>query len=353
MTLTGGYDINSLLKVQTGSVEDYGYDRIVEIIQRETEVHNELTADMLATLTERTTERLSAWGAGLRGEMIEVDEYGRAPTQNQGTPGEVALPLRKYQYNLGWTNDWMLQATPADLARAFQAATSRDVLNIRRLLREAVFTSSNATVRDVFVDNVELTIRRFVNGDGSPIPIGPNGDDFDPTTHTHYLTTRNANLDEANVTTLVQHVVEHGHSNGLSIYINQAQESTLRGFSGFAPYMDARIIPASGDTVARGALDVTRIDNRAIGIIDGAEVFVKPWIPAGYLFAFASADTDKPLGMRVHNAPAMQGLRLAATLPDYPLFADVMENYCGFGAWTRTNGAVMQITNSGTYSDPD
>lgn len=246
----------------------------------------------------------------------------------------------------------MMQASPADLARIFQTRASRDVINIRRLLAEALFTASNRTVRDVFVDNKSLTVRALVNADGEPIPDGPNGETFDPDTHTHYNVTTGATLAATDVDALIKNVVEHGHSAGLVIYINQAQENAVRNLDGFAPYVDSRIITARDETVGRAPLDTTRIDNRAIGLIGGAEVHVKPWVPANYLFATASGDSAKPLRMRQHNVPAMQGLRIAATMPDYPLFAEVMENYYGFGAWERTNGAVLQITSDGTYTSP-
>jgi len=352
-TYTGGYDINSLLAVKTGiTVAELDQDQLAASINAEIEAHNNLTQDMLSVLAETTVERIGAWGNTMRGEMIEVDEYGRAPTQNQGQPGRLAWPLRKFQHNIGWTNDFFLQATPADLALVFNAARRADALGIRRGLREAVFNPINRTVRDVFVDKTELTVRALVNADGEPIPAGPNGEEFDPNAHTHYNVTSGSTLAESDVEALISHVVEHGHGTGLTIYINQAQEAAVRGLDGFAPYVDARIIPAMDSTVGRAPLDVTRVDNRAIGLIAGAEVLVKPWIPSGYLFAFAAGDPSKPLRMRLHDVPAMQGLRLAAQFRDYPLHADIMENYYGFGAYARTNGAVLQITSGSTYTAP-
>src|SRR5690625_4405137 len=199
-TYTGGYDINTLLTVKTGArVSDLDQEQLAQSINTEIEAHNNLTQDMLSVLAETTTQREGAWGGGMRGEMIEVDEYGRAPTQNQGLPGRLGWPLRKFQHNIGWTNDFFLQATPADLAQVFQAARRADALGIRRGLREAVFTPTNRTMRDVFVDKAEITVRALVNGDGEPIPVGPNGETFDVDTHTQYNVTAGATLADGDV----------------------------------------------------------------------------------------------------------------------------------------------------------
>src|SRR5690625_7334471 len=107
---TGGYDVNTLLTVRTGvTVADLDQEALADSIAAEIDAYNLVTQDMLSNLAETTVRRDGAWGGGMRGDMIEVDEYGVAPTQTQGLPGRLGWPLRKFQYNVGWTNDFMLQ----------------------------------------------------------------------------------------------------------------------------------------------------------------------------------------------------------------------------------------------------
>jgi hypothetical protein len=98
-------------------------------------------------------------------------------------------------------------------------------------------------------------------------------------------------------------------------------------------------------------LDISRLDNRAIGIFEGAEIQVKPWAIANYVFAWDAADPNKPLAYRQRTATALQGLRIAAENGDYPLYARQMEAEFGVGVWTRTNGSVLYFANA-TYADP-
>ena len=65
---------------------------------------------------------------------------------------------------------------------------------------------------------------------------------------------------------------------------------------------DPRIIKADNVQGARGTLDMSRLDNRAIGIFEGAEVWVKPWMIQNYCFAWDAASPNKPTSWYVFAA---------------------------------------------------
>jgi len=152
----------------------------------------------------------------------------------------------------------------------------------------------------------------------------------------------------------VDDVVEHDHGGALRIYINRAQETAVRALTSFAAYIEAGILPGITTDRANGTLDMSRLDNRAIGRFHGAEVWTKPWMPADYFFAFDASDAGKPLRMRVPKESQLQGLQLIADTELLPLHARHMEALFGFGAWTRTNGAVLYANagNGGVYTAP-
>lgn len=346
---TGVHSLSDLLAYKNTTVVDFGLERIAEIVQNEINAHNLLVEQMITELAEPTTERGGTSGASIEGQMVRVDEYARVPTQRGLKPANVAFPLEKFQFALGWTNDFFITRTPADLAIMTQRATRADLLNLQKEIKRALFLSGNYTFIDVFKDGASLNVKRLVNADGDVIPAGPNGESFDGATHTHYDAT--ATFTATNLEALINDVVEHGHGEGLRVYINKAQEGTVRAFTGFTAYLDARIVGATNANQAVGRLDTTRVDNRAIGLFNGAEVWVKPWIPTGYVFAFAAGDNRKPLRFRQMEEPALRGLRLAAELNTHPLYARYMERYFGLGVWTRTNGAVL-YTAGAAYVDP-
>ena len=352
-TVTGTQDISSLLAARFTSAAEYGLDTIVQVLQDDLAAHNSIVADMVSELADPTTDRQRIYGTSVSGEMQEVDEYGRGQTQVD-RPGEtVEFPLRKYQFAIGWTEDWFLEKTPADVAIAALGAQKAHIRGIQKKIKEAIFGSSNYSSRDIFVDKVSFGIKRLVNADSANIPDGPNGESFDGATHTHYLARDGGSLVLDDILAQINHVSEHGHSSMVKIGINKADEGTIRaltGTNGFQAYPDPRVIYRASDTPGN-TLDITRMDNVAIGIVGRAEVWVKPWVPAYYTFCWDSGSAGKPLAYRQKVSSALQGLRIAATLSTHPLVAQYMEAYYGFGVWERTNGAALYFGDT-TYTDP-
>jgi hypothetical protein len=115
-------------------------------------------------------------------------------------------------------------------------------------------------------------------------------------------------------------------------------------------YLDPRLTINANANQPQTRVDLTRMDNRAIGIFGAAEVWVKPWIPANYLLVTDVGSNAKPLVLRNPvNSPV--GLHFEAAIETFPLRAEYSEHQFGFGAWNRLNGAVLQF-NNGTYSAP-
>lgn len=348
-TRTGSYDIQSLLAARFTSAKKFGIDNIVEILNAELAAHNALMQTALSEIAEITTDQQNVYGSAVGGEMTEVDEYGAAPTQ-KATPGStVGYPLKLHQFNLGWTERFLAKATPADLAIRTQNAQIAHRKQVMKSLKQAIFGSANYTFYDHLVDNIAIGVKRFLNADGEPIPAGPNGEVYDGSTETHY--TAEASLTNANLVASVHNVIEKGHGNMVKMAINRADEAAVRALSSFTAYIDQRLTLNANANQPTARLDASRIDNRPIGIFDGAEVWVKPWAIANYAFTWDAGSPNKPLRMRQDMTEELQGLRIAAEFDSHPLHAQFMEAIFGFGAWTRTNGAVHYF-GGGSYVNP-
>jgi len=234
------------------------------------------------------------------------------------------------------------------MAIRVQAGQKAHLKAIQREIKKSVFLSANYTHRDHLIDNVDLAIKRFVNADSAAIPDGPNGELFDGATHTHY--DANATLTAAVVTALIADVVEHGHGGQVRLAISRTDETAFRALTGFVAYVDPRLIVRVTDTPG-ATLDITRLDNRAIGIFGAAEVHVKPWAIANYIFCWDDGSAQKPLAFRQRAQETLQGLRIAAQLDTHPLHAQYLEAEYGLGIWSRTNGGILYFANA-TYADP-
>ncbi|MCA9921556.1 MAG: hypothetical protein KC421_04245 [Anaerolineales bacterium] len=331
--------IADLLAVENQSVIEYGLDTLQEVLAADLAAHNTIVTEMVAELCESSSDRQRKYGASQDQDMVEVDEFGRAEGQ-QPTPGSNAgFPLRKFQRALGWTHSWFQVHTPADMARVVQGIQVAHLRAIQTQIKHAVFRAANYNFVDHLIDKLDIPIKRFVNADSAVIPNGPNTEVFDPATHTHYDAI--AAITAPALLATIDDVVEHGHGNEVRLYINRGDEATVSALDGFKPYNDPRIQLGTHMNQTTGTLDLSRLDNRAVGIFGAAEVWIKPWVPTNYAFCTDIGDPRKPLVFRQREQSAMQGLRLAAEYSNHPMYAQMMEADFGIGTWTRTNGAVL------------
>lgn len=350
---TGTYTIDTLLAAKNQSVASFGLDNIQPILAADLAAYNAVVDGMFSELCEVTTDRQRIYGSSTSGEMVEVDEFGKAATQNASVGSQVAFPLRKFQYPVGWTADWFKKHTPADMAVQMQAAQMAHLRMLKREIARAIFGAANYSITDRFVDNVSLSVKRLVNADSAAIPDGPFGETFDSSTHSHYNGT--ASFVVGDLDTAINDLVEHGHGQGVRIAINRAQLSTVVAFSGvLKATFDNVVLSQAADAFAvrRDAGNIT-LDDFTAGTYNGAEIVVRPWVPSGYLLAWASGDTRKPLVLRRDTDADgnMPGLTLAAEYADHPLYAKMFEMYVGAGVYNRTNGVAL-YTGNATYASP-
>ena len=345
----GTLTIDDLLAVTNQSAFDYGLDAIHDVLKADVDTHNAIVQEMVGEFCEITTDRQRIYGASQDGEMVEVDEFGRAPTQGSTPNPQVAFPLRRFSYSIGWTELFFKLSTPADMAKAVQSAEKAHLRRLTSEIKRAIYLPTNYTFQDHLVDKVDLNVKALLNGDGMSIPDGPNGELFDGNTHTHY--TAAATLVKEDIMAQIDTVIEHDHGSMLRLIINRGNEQAFRALDGFEAYHDPRISLGTHTNQVNGRLDITRVDNRAIGIFGAAEVWVKPWAVPGYSFVYDAEADDKSLVFRQRESTSLQGLQIAANLEAFPLVAEIMLAEFGIGVWNRTNGSVHQFTNA-TYQSP-
>jgi hypothetical protein len=283
--------------------------------------------------------------------MVEVDEYGRSETQVTTTGSTVNFPLRLFQHSIGWTRKYMERATVRDIAVQTAGAQKAHLKRLRYDIKRALFLSSNYTYSDHLVDRVSLSVKRLVNADSAAIPDGPDGGSFTASSHTHY--NANATLTTTALDAAISDLVEHGHGSRVVAVVNYADAASFTALTGFVSATPTYIqAPAYNVATTTARTDLGNQYDRLLGYYNAAEVWVKPWGIANYVFLYDADDPGKPLMFRQRNvAGPLQGLRLAAELDTYPLYSKFFEAEFGFGVWTRTNGVVLRY-NDASYADP-
>lgn len=317
--------------------------------------HNEMVSELLASFVETTADRRRRYGGNDEMTMDDIDEFGRPDAQKITAASDVDFPLRKIGASLQWTRDSLEVVTGAQMAANVTAIMDADARAFQRDIKRAVLRAANYSAVDRLVDGTTLAVKRLVNADSAPIPLGPNGESFNAATHTHYLARAGGSFVASDLDGLITTVIEHHPTGTPRVYINRAQETLMRGFAGFTAYLDARLVAGGGnaDPSARVSLDSMDLNNREIGVYSAAGVSaiitVKPWMPASYLFAWV--DGAPPPIVRRIRTPERAALRLVAEDEAHPLRARSYEREHGFGVWNRTNGAVLYVGDT-TYADP-
>lgn len=349
----GTLTLADLLATQRNTtVAKIGVDSAFKAIANTLRVHNDQLGEMMDDFVEKTTDRLRAYGTYSSMTMIDSDEFTVPPPQKISAGANIGFPLNMATISFQWTDMWFKKHTIEELAGHVNAAMDADARRIQRDLIRSLFYATNYDFVDANVDGITLPVKRLVNADSATIPPGPQGESFTASTHTHYIAAAST-FAATDLTSLVNTVREHFPGGGdIRVYINQAQEATVRGFSGYlTAYVDARILPASTSARAVGkSLDPTSITSRAIGIdSNGAEVWVKPWVPSGYAFAW-NANAPKPVVYR-YDPDYGDGLQSMFDRQVDPFSVRGFRRIFGFGVWNRVNGACLYTANT-TWADP-
>lgn len=303
--------------------------------------------DQLADLVVKTTDRIRPVGSSLGGNAMEVDEYGQGPTQRDVPGYFVGFPLKRIQFPIGWTKQWLKNAKVADLAVRNGIAQGAHLRRLRYELQKAIFTPTNYTFLDHLVDKASLLVKAFINADSTAMANGPNGETFDGTTHTHY--DANATLTAPFLTATINDVVEHRNGARVRVYFNVADAATVTALTGFVALQVPYVSLNTAANQATTRLDITKADNRQIGWFGVAEIWTKPWIPANYCVAVDVDAPQKPIVRRTELDD--RGIHIAGEIESHPLQADFSEWFYGFGVWNRLAVAVLRF-NNGTYATP-
>lgn len=328
--------------------EEYLAKRVAQALA----VHNAAFKEMVSTFAFITKDRELPYGGG--GEAInqELDEWGAADASKGGEAETVGLPLRIYGSTVQWTRTAFENMSVAKFAEALDSHATADIRRFQNILRYVFFKNTNTTD---YVDRLDskrkYNLYALLNADGMSIPESPNGTVFDGATHTHYLAS--ATFTAAALQAGIDTVVEHGVDGSVNIYISKANEADVRALSGFSPYLDSRVTVIGAAQIGNQSLSVANPDNRAIGVFGGAEVWVKPWVPANYQVVVDANASQKPLAIRTRTGDltGSGAFRIVADHEHYPLRAKNLGREYGVSVANRHKGAALR-SNNGTYAIP-
>lgn len=307
-------------------------------------------------------------GAGTA-DFEVASEYGEPVGARTGV-SYWSLAYDFQWYDLAYRYTWMFlaEATAQQVASHNAQALEADNRNIFNKVMRTVFNQTNLSAT---INQQNYTVYKFYNADGA-VPPSYGANTFDGT-HTHFLSSGAAAVDSGDVEAMEDHLVHHGYSvtNGyrLVIMVNKAQGDAIRTWrfnevnaNGATAKYD--FIPARGRENLLFLSTTQVLGNQPSPSLEGLDVIgsygdftvvQNDFIPAGYMFAFATggaANLGNPIGIREHANTALRGLRLVkGRTPDYPLIDSFYQRGFGTGVRQRGGGVVMRVSAS-AYAPP-
>lgn len=323
-------------------------------------LNGDLGSDPLwSTLLSFTDQPEVEYRVGGTGGMEPHTEYGRPDPQRAATEGHM-LPLRKWDRALGWTWDYLKDArmdqVRADIALAIQDVRDKWRTQIlgRVLTRgddSGVFYGLGTSgYSPGFATTAASTSVDFV-------PPTWGGTAF-TSTHEHYVGISGGAFTVAAFQDIKAELREHGHQPPYDVLIGQADETTVRGLTGFVPV--AQQLVAYGTTTSLATFGAEPDDINGtyyIGMLEDCRIRVVPGIPQYYGFGYKSYGANNPrnpLRVRLERGRsrptfyAMTDPRAGnATTPiQYLMFYGEF----GVGVGDRTNGTPRYVNNT-TWAD--
>lgn len=308
--------------------------------------------------------------AGSGADFEEASEYGEpVGIRTKLTYFSLAYDFKWYDLAARFTWQFLADASAAQVEQINNMAIEADSRNVFNKVLRTVFNATNLAAT---INGQAYTVYKFYNADGT-VPPAYKTYTHDGT-HTHYYGTGAATLDSGDIEGMQDHLHHHGYSaaNGYQLVLmaNKQQVDVMRTWRVNTTNNNAAVakydwIPARGRENVIFLTESQVLGNQPAPTLDGLNVagaygnflvVEEDYIPAGYLFAFATggaANLNNPVGFREHANAGLRGFRLVKGRDaDYPLIDSFYQHGFGTGIRQRGAGVVVQVVASTTYTPP-
>lgn len=301
---------------------------------------NDAIVSLLSFQTDRANEKV---GVPTSPGFQKATEFGRPSKIRMALVGR-GFPYEHFDLADGYTQEYIDSATGAQLM-AVQATVLNSWTTLEReVVLAAVYGDANYTDQD------GIAVKRLYNADGEVPPTIKRWTHSG--THTHYLAGGGGGFVQADLDTMSEHLIHHGFREfgdaTFILMVNRTDLPTVRGFADFIPAASSEIpVEFANSGVVRGLQRTEGTSGlRVEGWCNDWTIVQANDFPSGYLFGMVSGgpmDLRNVVGLRVHENPAVRGLRLIeGNRQNYPLYDSVYDGYMGAGVGQRGAAVIMQ-----------
>jgi hypothetical protein len=364
------YGLGDLKDAALHSLWDSG--EITKVRLQDGTTFDALLGDLNAAMSQLNSELMSAphyselfavqdmpeveYPIGTSNAFAEATEYSIPDYQRGQTTGHM-LPLKAYDYSLGWTLRYMAKCRRDRIDADVQAVVIAGRDNWQQKLLTRFFSKSGNTVGST--SNADAPFADGGTVDSSYIPPNsPEGEAF-LYTHNHFLgygtsgITQNT-VDQSAVDVAVEHLQEHGFDAPFDLIGARVDASSYTSITGWkAPEWPGIVYHASA--VERAAVSEL---SRYFGYIETdygvVRVWLTPRVPTyhfGMFKAFGAGNTRNPLRVRVDQQIGFGYRLVPGAWANAPQMVAVANAEFGVGVGDRVNGVCVDAAAS-TYSSP-
>lgn len=363
-----------------------GYNAHADLVYRTADGRdlNELWSDYQTVLTEWNSRRQNLINfltfpvtdpiedvpiVASNGDFQEASEYG-VPTSIRPSVDHFTFGYSFKWYDLAARFTWQFLAdAPSSRVDAVQnQALEADSRLVFTKIMRRIF---NPTGETAGINGNPYNVYPFYNGDAQVPPAYKSTTFTAP--HSHYLRSNSATIDPGDLQDQIAALGEHGYeqANGYRIVtmVNKVQGDLIRlfrlgtngatydflpaqGTPGILLPIDVRLLGGGQPQLVPNSLDGLKV----IGSYGPLIIVEEDYVPAGYVFSFASGGPDSvqnPIGFRQHANAGLRGMRLVKGRDnDYPLIDSYYVRGFGTGVRVRGAGVVTQIAVGTTYAPP-
>lgn len=325
---------------------------ITEAVELSLEVYNREWNGVASLLLDITTTAKESYQVPGAGTLQPLSEQGVPVPTKQFKKYDVAYPIQRGGDAWGTTREARAKMTVAELNANVMNVMRKDYDWLIRHAFAALLDNVSWTYQDDNDQIGSLTIKPLANNDTDTYPAHTeNG--VEAAADNHYLADADA-WNDANPhhETILAELDEHpGNAGPYVLYIPQDQVSAAKALADYSEPQLSNVRYGDDQRLAADLPDgLLALGDKYIGTVGEFYVVRSRRLPAGYVVGIA-AGGGKPLAMRQHPEPELQGLTSVVHQVNSNFEKVDYYRYGGFGARNRVAAVVMRIGN-GSYAVP-
>jgi hypothetical protein len=349
---TGTMNLADLQAVTNQTVRDFGFEPFADALTNDLERVQRDRRRGVPRLLRDHGRPAPPRRRSQAGDMIEADDFSRAPTQKPGVGGTLGFPMHLHQTAIGWTQRFLNRATVGELATV--------QLNIQGAHRRALLRRFKQ--RDLRAEQPDLLGLHAAQRDRHPgeavlqrrLVVDPERAERRGVRRQHAHALHGRGVAECRRAARSRQQRRTSTSEGRRCSSTSTPRTRRRcsALSGFIPYVDNRLCSTRSAWRTRRSPRRTPATpgNRADRPLRGRGGVGEAVGHRELRGDAGRGRAEKPLALRTENGQAPALVRVAEN-DAFPLIAQFYESLFGFGALNRGAGAVHYF-GGGSYVEP-